>query len=204
MMPTRFLIQPLKPLQLLQSLRKAAVGLIALGAAFSAVAAPLKPDLAKSHVTIVFKQMNVPVEAKFKKFSPLIDFDSAQPASSKASVDIDVASFDLGDPEYNKEVLKKEWFNAQQFAKASFVASSIKASAGAPAGSKYDVAGKLTIKGKTTDVSFPLNVKKEGSAQVFDGSLPIKRLTYNIGEGEWKDTSMVADEIIIKFHLVAN
>ncbi|WP_211453289.1 YceI family protein [Collimonas antrihumi] len=186
------------------TLRTTAFGLITLGASWSAIAAPLKPDLAKSNVTIVFKQMNVPVEAKFKQFTPLIDFNSAQPETSKASVDIAIPSFDLGDPEYNKEVLKKEWFNAQQFPKASFVTSSIKASAGAPAGSKYDVAGKLTIKGKTTDVSFPLTVKKEGGAQVFNGSLPIKRLTYNIGEGDWKDTSMVADEIIIKFHLVAN
>ncbi|SFB25054.1 Polyisoprenoid-binding protein YceI [Collimonas sp. OK607] len=186
------------------TLRTTAFGLIALGASWSAIAAPLKPDLAKSNVTIVFKQMSVPVEAKFKQFTPLIDFNSAQPETSKASVDIAIPSFDLGDPEYNKEVLKKEWFNAQQFPKASFVTSSIKASAGAPAGSKYDVAGKLTIKGKTTDVSFPLSVKKEGSAQVFEGNLPIKRLTYNIGEGEWKDTSMVADEIVIKFHLVAN
>jgi polyisoprenoid-binding protein YceI len=184
--------------------RTTAFGLIALGASWSAVAAPLKPDLAKSNVTIVFKQMNVPVEAKFKQVTTLIDFNSAQPETSKASVDIAIPSFDLGDPEYNKEVLKKEWFNAQQFPKATFVTSSIKASAGAPAGSKYDVAGKLTIKGKTTDVSFPLSVNKEAGAQVFNGSLPIKRLTYNIGEGEWKDTSMVADEIIIKFHLVAN
>ncbi|AIY43321.1 putative signal peptide protein [Collimonas arenae] len=186
------------------SLRTAAVGLLALGASWSANASVLKPDLAKSTVTIVFKQMNVPVEAKFKKFSPAIDFNSAQPTAAKASVDIDIASFDLGDPEYNKETLKKEWFNAAQFPKASFVASTIKASAGAPTGSKYDVSGKLTIKGKTTDVSFPLSVSKQGGAQVFDGTLPIKRLTYNIGEGEWKDTSMVADEITIKFHLVAN
>lgn len=184
--------------------RTTAFGLIALSASWPAVAAPLKPNLEKSNVTIVFKQMNVPVEAKFKQFTTLIDFNSAQPETSKASVDIAIPSFDLGDPEYNKEVLKKEWFNAQQFPRATFVTSSIKASAGAPAGSKYDVAGKLTIKGKTTDVSFPLSVNKEGGAQVFNGSLPIKRLTYNIGEGEWKDTSMVADEIIIKFHLVAN
>jgi len=178
------------------------IGAAAACLSLSALAAPLKTDVAKSTVTVVFKQLNVPVEAKFKKFSATIDFNSAQPETSKASVEIDVPSFDLGEAEYNKEVLKKEWFNAAQFPKATFVASSIKATAGAPAGSKYDVTGKLTIKGKTAEVRFPLNVKKEGTAQVFDGALPIKRLTFNIGEGEWKDTSMVADEVTIKFHVV--
>lgn len=161
-------------------------------------AAALKADASKSSVTATFKQLNVPVDAKFKKFDAQITYDAAKPEASKANVDIDIASFDLGDPDYNKEVLKKEWFNAAQFPKASFVSSSIKP----VAAGKLDVAGKLTIKGKTTDVHFPLNVKKDGNAQVFEGALPIKRLTYNIGEGEWKDTSMVADEVVIKFRAV--
>ena len=54
-----------------------------------------------------------------------------------------------------------------------------------------------------SNTCFPLTVKTEGGKQVFDGALPIKRLTYNIGEGEWKDTSMVADDVTIKFHVVA-
>ena len=175
------------------------LALAAASFALSAQAAPLKVDAAKSNVVATFKQLNVPVDAKFKKFAATIDFDAAKPAEGKANVEIDVTSFDLGEPDYNKEVQKKEWFNAAQFPKASFVSSSIKANGAG----KYDVAGKLTIKGKTTDVSFPLTVKKEGAAQVFDGVLPIKRLTYNIGEGEWKDTGMVADEVTIKFHIVA-
>jgi len=176
--------------------------LAALTMTSAAMAAPLKVDANKSTVTAVFKQLNVPVEAKFKKFVVQIDFDSTKPDHAKASVEIDIPSFDLGDPEYNAEVLKKEWFNGSQFPKATFVAGTIKPSAGAPAGSKYDVTGKLTIKGKTTDVQFPLLVKKEGNVQIFDGTLPIKRLSFNIGEGEWKDTSMVADEVVIKFHVV--
>lgn len=162
-------------------------------------AAPLKLDANKSSISATFKQVNVPVEAKFKKFSASIDFDPAKPEASKASAEIDVASLDLGDPEYNREVGKKDWFNAPQFPKASFVSSSIKPGANGT----LTVAGKLTIKGKATDVQFPLMLKKEGAQQVFNGSLPIKRLTYNIGEGEWKDTSTVADEVIIKFHIVA-
>ncbi len=175
------------------------LALAAASFALSAQAAPLKVDTAKSNVVATFKQLNVPVDAKFNKFAATINFDAAKPTEGRANVEIDVTSFDLGEAEYNKEVQKKEWFNAPQFPKASFVSSSIKA-AGA---GKYDVAGKLTIKGKTTDVSFPLTVKKDGATQVFDGVLPIKRLTYNIGEGEWKDTGMVADEVTIKFHIVA-
>lgn len=182
-------------------IRPAFAGLAMLGvmAAFFANAAPLKPDNAKSAVSAVFRQMNVPVEASFKKFSARIEFDSTRPDKAKASIDIDIPSFDLGDPEYNREVLKKEWFNSAQFPKASFISGSIK-----PAGAgKFEVAGKLTLKGRTQDVTFPLTVKKEGALQVFEGSLPIRRLTYNIGEGEWKDTSLVADEVTIKFRVVA-
>ncbi|WP_348693755.1 YceI family protein [Duganella fentianensis] len=170
-----------------------------LGVTLAASAAALKTDPAKSTVTATFKQMNVPVDAKFKQFTAAIDYDAAKPDAAKASVEINIASFDLGDPEYNKEVTKKEWFNAAQFPKATFVSSAIK-SAGA---GKLNVTGKLTIKGKTADVTFPLTVKTEGGKQVFEGALPIKRLTYNIGEGEWKDTSMVADEVTIKFHVIA-
>ena len=166
--------------------------------AIPAFAAISRLDSGKSTVGIIFKQMNVPVDAKFKKFSAVIDYNAGKAETSKASVEIDLASFDLGDPEYNKEVLKKEWFNAAQFPKASFVATSMKMSGTG----KLDVNGTLTIKGKSANVSFPMSVKQEGTNQIFDGSLPIKRLAFNIGEGEWKDTSMVADEVTIKFHVV--
>jgi polyisoprenoid-binding protein YceI len=170
-----------------------------LAVALAASAAPLKADLAHSSVAATFKQMNVPVEAKFTKFSANVDYDAAKPESSKARVDIDTASLDLGEAEMNKEVAKKDWFNSAQFPKASFVSSSIK-----PAGpGKLAVTGKLSIKGKSADVTFPLTVKAEGGKQVFEGALPIKRLAFNIGEGEWKDTSMVADEVVIKFRVAA-
>ena len=43
--------------------------------------------------------------------------------------------------------------------------------------------------------------QRDRALQVFEGSLPIKRLAYAIGEGEWKDTSIVADEVVIKFRV---
>ena len=191
------------PVTTAHPLRQAFAGAAVLALLLPGIAdAVLKTDPAGSSVSATFKQLNVPVEAKFKKFTAQIDYDSGKAAAAKATVEIDVPSFDLGDPDYNKEVLKKEWFNAAQFPKASFVSTAIVPMPG-PAG-RLTVSGKLTIKGKTTDVSFPLTVKQDGGRQVFDGALPIKRLTYGIGEGEWKDTSVVADEVVIRFHVVAS
>jgi polyisoprenoid-binding protein YceI len=180
-------------------LSRTTLAAILAGTTLIAAAVPLKTDVAHSSVSAVFKQMNVPVESNFKRFTAQIDYDAAHPEKATARVDIDTASLDIGSPEYNKEIAKPTWFNAGQFPKATFVSSSIK-----PAGAgKLTVAGKLTIKGRTQDVTFPLSVTPEGGKQVFAGQLPIKRLAFNIGEGEWKDTDTVADDVLIKFRVAA-
>ncbi|CAG9178713.1 YceI family protein [Cupriavidus pampae] len=155
-------------------------------------------DTSKSAVTATARQIGVPMEGKFKKFDATVDFDPAKLATSSAKIDIDVSSFEIGDAETSKEVKGAEWFNAAKYPKATFQSTSIK-STGA---GKVDVAGKLTIKGKTVDVVVPATYRQDAAGQVFDGVLPIKRTAFNIGEGEWKDTSVVADDVQIKFHIV--
>lgn len=165
-----------------------------------AITSAAQVDIARSSVTATAKQLGVPIEGKFKKMNAVLVFVPTQLAQSSAKIDIDVASYDMGAADYNKEVTGKDWFNAAQFPKATFVSTSITA-AGAD---KYTVAGKLTLKGKVADVSFPFSVKTANGVNIFDGVLPIKRSVFNIGEGEWKDMSVVADEVLIKFHLVAS
>jgi polyisoprenoid-binding protein YceI len=155
-------------------------------------------DLSKSKVTATSKQMNVPVEGTFRKFTAQLDFDPAKPAAGSAKLSIDTASYDLGDESYNQQVRGKDWFDTAQFPDATFVSSAI-----APAGgNQFKVSGMLTIKGKSENVTVPVTVTQQGTAQTFDGTLPIKRSQFDIGSGEWKDTSVVADEVLIKFHLV--
>jgi polyisoprenoid-binding protein YceI len=171
----------------------AAASLGASGGAFAQV------DTAKSTVTATSKQMNVPVEGKFNKFTAQIAFDPAKPAAGSAQMSIDVGSYDLGDESYNEQVRGKDWFDAKTYPSATFVSTSI-----APAGgNQFKVTGKLTIKGKSQTVVVPVTVTTQGATQTFDGAVPIKRLQFDIGTGEWKDTSVVADDVTIKFHIVA-
>lgn len=168
------------------------------GAGFAANLMAAQADPARSSVTAVARQIGVPMEGKFKRFDAAVDFDPAKLATSSAKVEIDVSSFEIGDAETTKEVRGREWFDAGRFPKAVFQSTTIRNGSGG----KYDVAGKLTIKGKTVDVVVPATYRQEGGSQVFEGALPIKRSTFNIGEGEWKDTSVVADEVQIKFRIV--
>lgn len=171
--------------------------LLALTSA-AALPASAQVDVAKSTVTATAKQLGVPIEGAFKKIGAEIIFVPTQLTKASARIDIDVGSYDMGSPEYNKEVTGKEWFDAAKFPKATFVSSSIVA-AGAD---KYTVLGKLSLKGRVVDVSLPVTVKSGKGMRTFDGTLPIKRTAFNIGEGEWKDTSVVADEVVIRFHIV--
>jgi polyisoprenoid-binding protein YceI len=155
-------------------------------------------DVSKSKVTATSKQMNVPTEGTFKKFSAQLDFDPTKPAAGSAKLSIDTASYDLGDESYNQQVRGKDWFDSAAYPQATFVSSTI-----APAGgNQFKVSGKLTIKGKSENVTVPVTVTQQGTTQTFDGTLPIKRSAFEIGSGEWKDTSVVADEVLIKFHIV--
>ncbi len=154
----------------------------------------------KSSITIVFKQIGVPIKALFNNFKAKVAFDEKNLDKSKAEILIDIFSFDLGDPDYNSEVLKEEWFNAKKFPNASFVSSGIEKINP----EEYKVVGDLNIKGTAEKESFIFNLKKEDAAFFFKGSLPISRTKYNIGDGDWKDTSIVADEVLISFKLYVN
>ncbi|MGE5489893.1 MAG: YceI family protein [Actinomycetota bacterium] len=174
---------------------------VALAAAFAnAHSAEFGQILAdKSNLTFISKQMGVPVEGRFRKFNAALAFDPAKPAQANAKMDVDLSSIDAGSKDANDEVAGKSWFNVKLFPTASFVSTGVKPLGG----DRYEVAGKLTIKGKSQDVVAPATFKQEGGNGVFDGGFVLKRLDFAIGEGPWSDVGTVANEVQIRFHLVA-
>jgi polyisoprenoid-binding protein YceI len=152
---------------------------------------------AQSEITFVTKQMGVPLDGHFKKFDAQISFDTAKPDAAKIAFTVDSGSATLGSPESDAELPKAAWFNVAKFPQASFQSSSVKALGGG----KYQVSGKLTIKGNVKDVDVPVTLSQAGAVTTANGQFVLKRLAYKIGEGEWADTSMVADDVQVKFKL---
>ena len=176
-------------------------GLLLAGVSFFSQAAEFNRVLAdQSTLTFAYKQMGVPMEGKFRKFSARIAFDPSKATDASAQLEVDLASIDTGFSDGDKEVLGKQWFNASTYPAARFVSTSVKRQIG----SHYEVAGKLTLKGKTQNVSAPFSFRRDGTKGIFDGAFTLKRLDYAIGEGAWADVSAVANEIQIRFHIVAD
>nr|WP_242615690.1 YceI family protein [Sphaerotilus mobilis] len=161
-----------------------------------AEAAPVV-DAAKSDVSFAIKQMGVPVEGRFKKFDAQLAFDPKKPETGKVAFTIDLGSATMGSPETDVELPKATWFNTPKFPQATFQSSAIKGLGGG----KYEVAGKLSIKGATKDVIVPVTLSATGATATATGTFAIKRLDFKIGDGDWSDTSMVANDVTVKFKL---
>jgi polyisoprenoid-binding protein YceI len=177
-----------------------------IGSAFLALAAAFAPPLAaqqrllpaQSEITFTSKQMGVPVQGRFRSFEAQVEFDPKQPEAAKIALRIDLASAAIGTAETEAELAKPGWFDTRKNPQASFTASSVK-----PAGaSRFDVAGKLTLKGSSRDLVVPVLLQRSGDVTTASGSFTIRRLDYRIGDGDWGDTSLVADEVLVKFKLV--
>ena len=171
----------------------AALPLAAQAAEFNQVQAD------KSTINFVYQQMGVKLDGKFRKFAARLNFDPAKPTEAKATFDVDLASVDTGAPEGDDEVAGKPWFNTKAFPTAQFVSGPVKALGG----NRYEVAGKLTIKGKTQDVIVPATFTAQGNTGVFDGAFTIRRADFSIGEGAWAKFDIVANDVQIKFRITA-
>lgn len=154
-------------------------------------------DLARSQISFGFKQENVPGEGKFRKFSAQVSFDAARLDATRANIEVDVTSVDLGDPGWNNDIQGASWFNTKQHPKAGFVATGAKAIAGG----RYESPAKFTLKGVTRDVVANFTAKADAGGTLLEGSVPLKRGDFKIGDGPWADTSVVAAEVAVRFRI---
>ncbi|MFZ9313795.1 MAG: YceI family protein [Burkholderiaceae bacterium] len=153
----------------------------------------------QSRIEFVYQQMGVKVDGRFKSFTAELRFDPAKPAATKASFDVALASIDTGAAESDEEVAGKGWFHTKAFPSAKFVATQVKPLGG----QRFEVTGTLSIKGQSRAVVVPAQFTAQGKAGIFEGSFVIKRGDFSIGEGPWAKFDILANEVLVKFRIVA-
>ena len=153
----------------------------------------------RSEIRFIGKQMGASVEGKFRKWKANVDFRPKELAKSKAEFEIELASIDLASEETEAEVRRPLWFDTAKYPVARFTSSAMKDLGG----NRYEIAGKLSIKGVTKDVVIPVVLKKDAAGNsVAEGQFALKRLDYKIGDGIWSDTDTVANDVGVRIRMV--
>jgi len=151
---------------------------------------------AGSEIAFTTRQMGVPVEGKFGRFSAQVALDPKQPEGGSVSLVIDTASARFGSAELDAEVTKPTWLNAAAFP------------------------GQLPVRQHQGHRSRPLRRRRQADHQGLDArprgpgatgcggrepcrqrQLHIRRLDFKVGEDEWADTSMLANDVQVRFRL---
>lgn len=154
----------------------------------------------KTSVAFMYQQMGVKMDGRFRKFSAQLAFDPARPTAASVSFDIDLASVDTGSAEGDQEVATRPWFDTRSFPTARFASNGVKALGGG----RYEVSGKLAIKGRSQDMVIPATFAAQGNTAVFDGAFSIRRGDFAIGEGAWAKFDIVSNDVQVRFRVTAS
>lgn len=153
----------------------------------------------QSEVAFTTRQMGVSVEGRFKRWSAQIRFEPRQPQAAQVNFTIDTASLAFGAAETEAEAAKPGWFHVAKFPQASFVSSSVRSTGPG----RFEVLGLLTLKGQAREVRVPVTLSPAaGGLTTASGTFTLRRLDFKVGDGDWNDPSLVADEVLVKLRLV--
>ena len=154
-------------------------------------------DPAASELVFVTRQMGVPVEGRFQSWGAQVALDPRRPEAGHVVLRIRMDSVSFAAPEVTAEAQRAVWLDTAKFPQAEFRSSGIRAIGNG----HYEVAGRLTLKGVSRDLTVPVMLTQNADGATAVGNFVVKRSDYRIGDGEWADASLVAHEVQVRFRI---
>ncbi len=185
-----------------RSARAAAVCLLAAslaaGAAWAATA--WRTILGFSAIEFTGTLAGGEFKGRFGEFDADIVFDPADLAGSRFRVVVQTGSADTADAERDVSLKGPDFFDVAKWPTASFEASRFRLLGPG----RFEARGSLTLRGVTRDVpvTFEFEVPKGGPDASLTGEATIRRLDFGVGQGEWRDTKWLGDEVRVRFGVV--
>jgi polyisoprenoid-binding protein YceI len=174
------------------------LSLIVVSTAFSA-ARSWELDKAHSNVFFSIDHIFSKVNGHFNDFKTDINFDPADLAGSSFNFEIKTDSIDTNIGKRDKHLQSADFFDAGKFPLMKFTSTQI-----SDAGNGvYNVAGKLSVKGKDYDLTLPLKLegvkehpaKKGTDVAGFNGTITFDRLAHEVGTGKFYEMGVVGKEV---------
>jgi polyisoprenoid-binding protein YceI len=157
-------------------------------------------DQARSALEFTFMQAGAQNKGKFTRFPVTFDFAPDNLAGSRLEVVVEIGSLDTGDKERDDTLRSADLFAVAKFPQAHFSASQFVRTA-----SGFEALGKLTIRGVTRDARVPFTFRTADEHGVavgyMSGKTSIRRLDFGVGQGDWRATDQVGNEVGVAFAL---
>jgi len=157
-------------------------------------------DAAHSSLEFSFTQAGAQNQGRFKSFPVVFDFAPDALTASRLEVTVDMNSLDTGDQERDDNLRDSDLFAVKRYPQAHYSATQF-----SKAASGYEALGKLTLRGVTRELRVPFTFRTatENGAGVgyMSGKLTIRRLDFGVGQGDWKSTEWVGNDVGITFNV---
>lgn len=159
------------------------------------VMAQYKPVDEKSTVQFTIGNFGFDVKGSFTGIQGMINFDTQATASSSMDITIDAGTINTDNSLRDKHLKDENYFDIKNYPNIHFVSARITASGKT---GNYTVNGKLTIKGKSKDISIPFTAVPANNEFQFKGSFKINRKDFGIG-----GTSTISNELEVTLNIHA-
>jgi polyisoprenoid-binding protein YceI len=166
-------------------------------AAIAFAATQWRTDPPQSKVSFSGTQAGAGFDGVFERFTANIQFDPKDLASSRFDVTIELKSVNTKDKDRDETLLSADFFDVKKWPNGHYVADKFTDKGNG----KFSATGKLTLRDQTREVPIEFTFQPDASGAWLKGSAQIKRLDFGVGQGEWKDTSWVGNDVKVQFSL---
>jgi len=153
-------------------------------------------DPAQSRLEFTGVQAGAEFKAVFHKFAATVQFAPDALATASIDVTIDLASVDSQDKDRDTTIRGSDVFDVAHWPTAHYLTRSI-----AKTATGFSAQGSLTLRGVTKDVPIEFEWLPAAAGAKLVGTAKLKRLDFGAGQGDWKSTQWIADEVKVGFSL---
>lgn len=136
-------------------------------------------------------------DGQFRRFQAEMRFSADDLQHSRFDVSVDIASVDTGSRQRDRYLPGEQWFNTDQFPRATFQTTGFQHLDG----DRFKADGKLTIKGHTRPITLPFTWTTEGDTARMAGDVTLDRTNYRVGTGEWSAGDTVGRKVTVHIRL---
>mgnify|MGYP001198726204 CR=1 FL=1 len=162
-------------------------------------------DQEASIINISVVQSGAPFSGHFSDIAGDIFFDPEFLDQSSVYIKIPVATLETGSSDRDAQAQSEDWFYAKEFPYIIFESKSFEK---AEESNKFISNGELSIRGVTMPITLPfeLLIEESNSQQdaVMKAEIVLNRLDFGVGQGEWKKTDTIENEVSLTINLQAH